>query len=148
MQTASIQRSVELRATTWLAFLLYGLFVYPLTALGAAAERLRSDLGVSRGVVGLHATCYAAGIVLGGLAGHRLTRRLGRGRAAVAAAAGMAAGTALVVTGRAPPVTLGGALVMGTSGSLLLVVVPAFLADRYGPGSGAALARANAAASL
>jgi MFS family permease len=138
----------ERRSATWLAFLLYGLFAYLLTGLGAATERLRSDLGVSRAVVGLHATAFAAGIVLGGLAGHRLSRRLGRGRAAVAGAVGMAAGTALLAAGRTPPVTLAGTLAMGVSGSLVLIVAPAFLADRHGSRTGAVLARANALASL
>jgi fucose permease len=136
------------RSATWLAFLLYGLLAYFLTALGAATERLRSDLGVSRGVVGLHATGFAAGIVVGGLAGHRLSRRIGRGGAVATGAAGMAAGTTVLVTGRLPPVTVAGTLVMGLSGSLLLIVAPAFLADRHGSRTGVVLAQANAVASL
>jgi fucose permease len=135
-------------AATWLAFLLYGLFAYLLNGLGAATERLRSDLGVSRGVVGLHATAFAAGLVVGGLVGDRLSRRTGRGGAAIVAAVGTAAGVALLVAGRVPAATIGGALVMGTSGSLVLVVAPAFLADRHGEGAGGALALANAVASL
>src|ERR1700730_11367723 len=91
------------RSATWLAFLLYGMLAYFLTALGAATERLRSDLGVSRGGGGVHAAGFAAGIVLGGLAAHRLSRRIGGGGAVVAGAAGMAAGTVLLVTGRVPP---------------------------------------------
>jgi fucose permease len=138
----------EHRPGTWLAFLLYGLLAYFLNGLGAATERLRSDLGVSRGAVGLHATGFAAGIVLGGLAGHRLSRRIGRGPAVVTGAAGMAAGTVLLVTGRLPTATIGGTLVMGASGSLLLIVAPAFLADRHGSRTGVVLAQANAVASL
>jgi MFS family permease len=148
MQSATIQKTAPGRRVTWLAFLLYGLFNFMLTGLGAATERLRHDLGLSRGVVGLHAACLAAGLVLGGLAGHRLSRGAGRGATAVVAAAGMAAGTALLAAGRAPAVTLTGALLMGAAGSLLLIVVPAFLADRFGAAAGGVLARANAAASL
>jgi MFS family permease len=136
------------RPATWLAFLLLGLFAYMLNGLGAATERLRSDLGVSRGVVGLHATCFAAGIVVGGAAGHRLTQRYGRGRAAIAGAVGMAAGTVLLAAGRVPPVTLAGALAMGLAGSLLLIVAPSHLADRHGAGAAVVLARANAVASV
>ena len=142
------ETAAERGSATWLAFLLYGLLSYLLTALGAATDRLRSDLGVSRGVAGLHATGFAAGIVLGGLAGHRLTRRLGRGRAVLAAAAGMAVGTGLLAGGRLPVVTIGGTLVMGVSGSVLLIVAPAFLADRHGSRAAAVLAQANALASL
>src|SRR5207245_332742 len=75
-------------------------------------------------------------------------RRLGRGGVTVAAACGTAVGTLRLAAGRVPPVTLAGALVMGTSGSLLLVVVPAFLADRHGSAAGAVLAQANSVASI
>src|SRR2546430_7697011 len=92
----------DVGAATWLAFLLYGLFAYLLNGLGAATERLRSDLGVSRGVVGLHATAFAAGLVVGGLAGDRLSRRLGRGGAAIVAAVGTAAGAGLLGARPAP----------------------------------------------
>jgi MFS family permease len=133
---------------TWLAYLLYALFAYLLNALGASTERLRAELGVSQAVVGLHATAFAAGLVVGGLAGDRLSGRLGRGRAVLAGGAGMAAGVVLLAAGRVAPVTLAGALAMGLSGSLLLIVAPAYLADRHGAGAGAALAMANAVASV
>jgi len=133
---------------TWMAFLLYALFAYLLNALGASTERLRSDLAVSQAVVGLHATAFAAGLVVGGLTGDRVSGRLGRGPTVMAGAAGMAAGVVLLAAGRIAPVTLGGALLMGLAGSLLLVVAPAYLADRHGAGAGAALALANAVASV
>src|SRR5262245_41001659 len=125
---------------TWMAFLLYALFAYLLNALGASTERLRADLGVSQAVVGLHATAFAAGLVVGGLTGDRVSGRLGRGPTVMAGAAGMAAGVVLLAAGRIAPATLGGALLMGLSGSLLLVVAPAYLADRHGAEAGAALA--------
>lgn len=148
MQTESIQRAPALRWTKWLAFLLIGLFNYLLTALGASAERLRQDLGVSRSVVGLHATCFAAGIVVAGLAGDRLSRRFGRPPVVAAGAAGMAAAALLVALSHRPALTLAGAFAMGASGSLLLVLLPALLADLHAGRSGAILGQANALSSL
>jgi predicted MFS family arabinose efflux permease len=148
MPSASIQKPAGRGSATWLAFLLTGLFNYMLTALGASSERLRSDLGVSRGLVGLHATCFAAGIVLAGLTGARLSRRYGRRPMIVGGAVGMAAGALLLALSHTPLLSLGAAFAMGTSGSLLLVLLPALLTDLHGPRSGEVLAEANSLSSF
>ncbi|MDQ6922246.1 MAG: hypothetical protein M3170_11665, partial [Candidatus Dormibacteraeota bacterium] len=69
--------------TTWLSFLLLSLFNFLLTSLGASSERLRSELGLSRTQVGLHATVFAVGVIAAGLTANRMSRRFGR-RAVVA----------------------------------------------------------------
>ena len=147
-ETASIQKPVDRGSTTWLAFLLTGLFNYMLTALGTSSERLRSDLGVSRGVVGLHATAFAVGIVLAGLTGERLSRRYGRRPVIVGGAVGMAGGALLLALSHRALLTLGGAFAMGASGSLLLVLLPALLTDLHGRRSGQVLAEANSLSSF
>jgi predicted MFS family arabinose efflux permease len=148
MRAASIQKPVERGSTTWLAYLLTGLFNYMLTALGASSERLRSDLGVSRGVVGLHATSFALGVILAGLTGERLSRRFGRRPVIVGGATGMAAGALLLALSHTPLLTLAGAFAMGASGSLLLVLLPALLTDLHGPRSGQVVAEANSLSSF
>jgi MFS family permease len=148
MQTESIQDAPARGRTTWLAFLLIGLLNYMLTALGASTERLRQDLAVSRTLVGLHATFFATGMVLAGLAGDRLSRHFGRRLVVAAGASGLAAGALLIMAGGSPSVTLPAALLMGSAGSLLLVVLPALLADLHGRRSGAVLAEANSLSSL
>jgi hypothetical protein len=60
----------------------------------------------------------------------------------------MATGALLLALGRAPAITFTGAFLMGAAGSLLLVLLPALLADLHGRRSGAILAQANAVASL
>jgi MFS family permease len=148
MQTVSIQSRPAHDLTTWLAFLLIGLFNFVLTALGASTERLRRDLDVSRSLVGLHATCFAAGLVVTGLAGNRLNLRFGRDRVVAAGATGMAAAALLLAGGRTAWVTLPAAFAMGAAGSLLLVTLPALLADRHGDRAARILTEANAMASL
>jgi len=59
----------------------------------------------------------------------------------------MAAGALLLVTGRAPAVTIGGALVMGLFGTYLLNMIPATLADLHGANRATAVTEANVAAS-
>ena len=147
MQTESIQMASR-GGTTWLSFLLLSLFNFLLTSLGASTERLRQDLGLSRTLVGLHATLFAVGVILAGLAGNRMSRRFGRRVVVAAGAGGMAAGALLLAIGRTPAITIGGAFVMGAAGSLMQVLIPALLADLHGRRSGAILAEANALSSF
>jgi len=101
---------------------------------------------VSRAIASLHTTLVALGFVAVGLAGDRIVGRLGRRRAFWAATAGAGAGAVVLAAGTALPVTFAGAAVMGLSGALLALLVPAILADRHGRLTTAALSEANAAA--
>jgi MFS family permease len=148
MQTASIQRRSARDLTTWLAFLLIGLFNFLLTALGASTERLRHDLDLSRGLVGLHASCFAVGVVVAGLAGNRLSLRFGRDRVVTGGALGMAAAALLLAGARTPILTLAAAFAMGGAGSLLLVTLPALLSDRHGDDAGPILTEASSLAAF
>jgi hypothetical protein len=56
---------------------------------------------------------------------------------------GMGAGSLLLVAGHAVVLTLTGALLMGGLGTLVLVLVPAVLADEHGTGRAVALSEAN-----
>ncbi|MDQ6743279.1 MAG: MFS transporter [Candidatus Dormibacteraeota bacterium] len=147
MQTESMQK-VSRGLTTWLSFLLLSLFNFLLTSLGASSERLRSELGLSRTQVGLHATVFAVGVIAAGLTANRMSRRFGRRAVVAAGAGGMAAGALLLAAGRTPAMTLGGAFAMGAAGSLMQVLLLALLADLHGRRSGAILAEANALSSL
>src|SRR2546428_1045416 len=96
MPTEATPKVVTGGATTWLSFLLLSLFNFLLTSLGASTERLRQDLGLSRTLIGLHATLFAVGVIAAGLAGNRMSRRFGRRGVVAAGAGGMAAGALLL----------------------------------------------------
>ncbi|GAB4576085.1 MAG: hypothetical protein Kow0077_30790 [Anaerolineae bacterium] len=132
---------------TRLAFFMLGYFAYLQAALGPAMPFLRSELGLSYTVAGLHITLLAAGMILAGLTGPRLVRRLGRRAVFWLGSGGMSLGAALIVIGRTPPVTITGALVMGWLGTYLLNLIPATLSDQHGPHRATAITEANVAAS-
>lgn len=133
---------------TWLAYWMLGYFGYTQAVLGPAMPFLRGELGLSFTVGGLHLTAFAAGMIVSGLGADGLVQRVGRAAVFWAGAAGMAAGALLIGVGRALPLTLSGALVMGLMGSLLPITIPALLSDRHGPRRAVALTESNVIAMI
>lgn len=133
---------------TWLFYLQLTYYAFYINALGPLTPYLKAELNLSYTVGSLHYTAFAAGILLVGLAGHAVVGRLGRWRSLWLGAGGMSLGVLLLIAGRVPLVTVGGALLMGTVGSLILVIVPAALTDHHGRGATQALSEANLSASL
>jgi fucose permease len=125
-----------------------GYYAYLLNALGPVMPFLRAELGLSYTVSSLHLSAFAVGILLAGLGADRIIKRFGRNRTFWAGILGMAVCTLLFLAGWQPVVTLSGALLMGTIGSLLIVIIPASLADRHGQNRAIAIAEANVVASF
>ena len=123
-------------------------FAYSQSALGPTMPFLRRELGLSYTVGGLHASAFALGMVLVGLFGDGVIRKLGQRRAFWGGGAGMAVGTLLLATGQSAYVTIFGTLVMGTLGTLLFVTVQATLSNAHQHFRPVAFMEANLAASV
>ncbi len=132
---------------TWLAYLFLAFYGYFINVIGPITPFLKDELGLSYTVSSLHYTAFALGILLVGVGGHVVIRRLGRWRALWVGAAGLSLGTLLLVAGRTPLVTVGAAFLMGLVGSLILAIIPSALADRHGELRAVALSEANLVAS-
>jgi MFS family permease len=132
---------------TWLAYVMLGFLAVMINALGPALSGLRLDLGISHAEASLHSSLFAVGMVLVGLGGDRLVRRIGRRRTLWTGVLGIGAGTAVFVLGVSLYVTLLGALLIGISASTMLVLVPAILSDRHGSQRSTAFSEANAISS-
>jgi MFS family permease len=133
---------------TWLTYLMLGYYAYLLNGLGPVMPFLRAELGMSYTLSSLHFSAFAVGMLFAGLASDRIARRFGRRFTFWAGAFGMAGGVLLLLTGFHPIMTIGGTFVMGTVGSLLLVMIPAMLSDRYGAQRAVAISESNVVASL
>ena len=142
-----MHRTFERDRLTWLAYLFLAFYSYFLNALGPITPFLKSDLGLSYTVSSLHFTAFATGILLVGLGGHLVIRRIGRWAALWIGAAGISLGALLLAAGRTAVVTIGAAFLMGVIGSLILAIVPSALADRHGELRAVALSEANVIAS-
>jgi fucose permease len=132
---------------TWLTYLALGYYGYVLNGLGPVMPFLRSDLHLSYAEGSLHSSAFALGMLAAGLLGDGVVRRFGRHHAMVCGLGGLLAGSALLVAGRSAVFTLGGALLMGCLGTLVLVLVPAIIADEHGASSAVALNEANVVSS-
>jgi len=133
---------------TWLAYLLFTFYAYCLNLLGPITPFLKEELKLSYTVSSLHFTAFAVGILLVGLSGHLLIRRLGRWQALWIGAWGMSLSACLLIIGQSPWITIGAAFCMGLIGSLILVIVPSALADRHREQRAVALSESNMIASL
>jgi predicted MFS family arabinose efflux permease len=121
----------------------YGFFLY---GMGPAIPLLRHDEHVSRAIGGLHGTALAAGAVIAGMLNAWLVAKAGRGSVLRGGLLGVAVGIVVIVSTRSLPLTLLGALIAGTSGSLLVNVHATLLIDRHKLGGAAAISEANALA--
>ena len=130
---------------TWASYLALGLFSYFLNIQGNIIPFLRDELRLSYRIVSLHPGALAAGLILCGLAGERVVARLGRRRALALGFAGLGGGAAFLVLAPTALISIAGCLLMGAPGGLVLVVVPAVLAERHGSNRAIALGEANAA---
>lgn len=131
---------------TWLVYGLmavYGYFVY---GFGPSVPLLRDDQDVSRAVSGLHGTALALGAVVAGLTSAGLVARFGRGPVLRLGLAGLAAGVVVYTATAALPLTLLGALIAGSAGSVVLNTHSAVLSDRHVLGGPASISEANALA--
>ena len=130
---------------TWANYIALALFSYFLGIQGNIIPFLRDEFGLSYRVVSLHPAALAAGLIVCGLIGERVVAWLGRDGALALALAGICGGAALLGLASTAAVSVAGCLLIGAPGGLVLVVVPAALAERHGANRAIALGEANAA---
>jgi fucose permease len=133
---------------TWLAYLLLAFYSYCLNILGPITPFLKAELNLSYTVSSLHFTAFAVGMLLVGLFGNILIRRIGRWQALWLGAFGISVSAFVLLAGRSVVITIGASFCMGLVGSLILVIIPSALSDRHGELRPVALSEANVIASL
>jgi len=133
---------------TWLVYLLLAFYAYFLNVLGPITPFLKDELHLSYTASSLHFTAFAAGLLLIGLMGQTVIRRLGETRALWAGAIGISVSSLILVAGRSVLVTIAASFCMGLVGSLILATVPLVLSRHHGHLRSVAIAEANVAASL
>jgi predicted MFS family arabinose efflux permease len=129
---------------TWLAYAQLAVFGYFFYGFGPVVPLLLEEQHTSRGVAGLHATTFAAGLVVAATAMPYLVRRFGRQAVAWAAMGGLGA-VALGFWAAHPlwaTLTLAG--FSSVFGALIVNTALATLSDHHGPAGPAALSEGNA----
>ena len=135
-------------AFTWLVYLMLAYYSYLLNGLGPVMPFLRAELNLSYTVSSFHFSAFAIGMLIAGCSCDRISQRFGRRQTFWSGVLGLTAGAILLLLGNHPVLTVSGALLMGTIGSFLLVMVPATLTERFGKSSAVVISEANVMGSL
>jgi fucose permease len=133
---------------TWTIYLLLGYFAFLQSLLGPLMPFLRAELNMGYVAGSLHLSTFAAGMVLIGLVGDRVIRRLGFRIALWGGALGMAVGALGLAVGTHVGMTIAATACMGVVGTVLLVTQQASLAHHHGETRTIAFTEANIVASL
>ncbi|MBW8805615.1 MAG: MFS transporter [Catenulisporales bacterium] len=142
-------RRVRRDSWTRLLYLQLGAFAFFLYAFSPSINLLKDDLHLSAGVAGLHSTCYAVGVTVGGVCAPWYIRHAGGSRPAVWwSLVGLSLSVALFCAVPALAVTFPAAAVCGVFGAWLCIAVPAALARAHGSDGPAAITEANAVAAF
>src|SRR5689334_9133598 len=112
---------------TWLAYFSLAFYGYFLNVLGPITPFLKDELHLSYTNSSFHFTAFAAGILLIGVGGHIVIRRIGRQRSLWLGLFGMSLSASVLLIGRNAFITIGASFLMGLIGSLILAIVPAAL---------------------
>ena len=124
-------------AATWAFFLYF---------LGPVTPRIADQLGIPVELAGLTSIALAVGMVLSGLFGPAVIARHGRRITGIAGAVGLAVSAALLAAAPVFPLVLAAVLLASATGSMLMNVATAALADRHGSAGPRAITEANAVA--
>jgi MFS family permease len=133
---------------TWLAYGFLAYMTFMPSALGPLMPYIREEMNLSYTLGALHMSVMAVGVIISGMVADRLMGFLGRRRLLWIAIAASFVGTFGMMASRVIYLTLPFALLMGISGSSMLVTVQAVLSDVHGACRTVALTEANVAASL
>lgn len=139
----SVPAPIRRDRLTWAAYLALAQFTFFLNIQGNIIPFLKDEFDLSYRVVTLHPAAVAAGLIVSGLFGERLTRKYGRLWSVMVGLAGMALGALAIVFAPNPVVSILGCFLMGAVGCLVLIVVPTLLADWHGANRSVAIGEAN-----
>ena len=139
----SVPAPIRRDRLTWAAYLALAQFTFFLNIQGNIIPFLKDEFDLSYRVVTLHPAAVAAGLIVCGLFGERLTRRYGRLWSVMLGLAGMALGAVAIIAAPHPVVSILGCFLMGAVGCLVLIVVPTLLADWHGANRSVAIGEAN-----
>ena len=131
-----------------LIYLILALYAYMMNVPGPAITYLRQQFEMNYTLASLHFSAFAAGMVLVGLFGGSVLRRLSQWKAVGLGCLGMGLGGLAFTYGSSALVTVSGLFLMGLVGTLILSIYPAVLTEEMGPRSAVGIAEANGFSSV
>ena len=133
-------------SATWTNFSYLAVYAYMLYGLGNATPYLRDDLRLTGFEAGLHASAMAVGVLIAGFTTDEIAHRIGSRRLLDLAVLSLIVGVILIAGAPGLPVSLAGALLLGSGGGALGTHVNVALGSSGEAQSRRQLAQANALA--
>jgi MFS family permease len=133
MKSIPLSGATTISRATWYSFLLTGFYIYAINVQGNVVPFLQAEFALTYSEVSWHASAIAAGIILVGLFGDRVARRLGRRKTLWLGVGGLAGGSILLTLAPAYWASMGSCFLIGALGALVPALLPALLADLHGP---------------
>ncbi|HSN95521.1 MAG TPA: MFS transporter [Anaerolineaceae bacterium] len=131
-----------------LIYLILGIYAYLMNVPGPIIGYLRQQFHMNYTLASLHFSAFAAGMVLVGLFGGNLLRRIRHWKAVGLGCLGMGLGGLALTYGNSPVITVSGLFLMGLVGTLILSIYPAILDEEMGERSSVGIAEANGFSSI
>lgn len=126
------------------AFAAYAVGTFVMYGFGSVTPLLRTELGIADWLIGVHASAIAIGLIVWGVLGNRVARRLGGiGPAERLAEAGVALAAVAMALAPHPIASLLASLLVGLCAGVIISWVNQRLAQPGGRDASVALARAN-----
>ena len=131
-----------------LIYLVLALYVYLLNAAGPITRYLQDELSLSYTMRSLHTSAFAAGMVLIGMFGNLLFKRMNYWLAVAIGAVGLGSGGLLLVLARSSALSLAGLFIVGTIGTFILALYPAIIDREMRQHAALGIAEANVLSSI
>ena len=147
-RSAVVPSKITRGLRVWLVYFMLAFFGYSINVAGPAVAYLRDELELSFTESGIHTSALALGIVVVGLFGHFILKKLPEWKVLGLGGVGLGIGGLIMVLGRQPAVTLTGLFIMGLLGGLIVAVNPAILSDEMGKHSTVGVSEANTLAAV
>lgn len=132
----------RLTLTLYGTFIVWGWYLY---AFSPTVPLIAEEMGISRGLAGLHGTAMAAGAMTSGLIMPFLASRYGRRLQYLAGSALLLVGMVAMINGSTLAVTLPAVYVLSLGGNLTITASQPALMVHHGPAGASAVTEANAA---
>lgn len=134
--------------STWLSYSAIGNYAFNLYAFGPALALLRPQLHLSYALVGFHSAAWATGTIAASVGYGRVVRLVGRRQLFWWSSLAFGVGSVVFALAYVVALSLVGAVVMGSAGTVLLTSAQAALSDRHGRRREQALVEANIGAGV
>ena len=139
---------IERNNRTWLSYGFLCCYAFFLNLPGPINGFLKGEFKLDYAMLSLHASAFALGMVISGVFGHHLIKRLTHWQGLALGTIGLGVGGMMVAFGQSPFLTISGLFLNGLVGTLILSIYPNILREEMGENQSVGITEANVFAAV